>query len=298
MNEVSVLLPVAIRASTLASEIRCELIGPDRDISSVSSVQESITSSLGFARIGMDPLVQERFLASGGVLISNGEVRPTGGVSIILSEDPEYSFARALEYLFNYRERLRSAFIKIHHPDDIFKQRYVEHFREFDIMVGANSVLQPGVVIGPSVKIGDDCLIQSGAVIGGPGFGSFMNAQGKNTHLPHVGGVILGNNVEIGALTTVCSGTLRPVILEDSVHIDDHVHVGHNCRIGAGTVITAGCIISGRVVIGKNSWLGIGTLIRENLTIADNVFLGMGSLVTKNCEVPGRYMGSPARFVS
>ena len=298
MNKTSVRLPNPMLASRLASEIQCELLGPDKQISFVASIHESEAFSLGFAREGVDPLIQEQFLASGGILISTGEFSKSSDASFIRSDDPEYSFTQAIELLFDYKRRMKFGFIQIQHPDDIHRQEYKDHFTLFNISIGSDSILQSGVVIGPNVRIGSDCLVQSGAVIGGPGFGSFKALDGKNTHFPHIGGVIIENGVEVGAQTTVCSGTLKPTIIEDSVHIDDHVHVAHNCRIGARTVITAGCTLAGSLTVGADCWLGIGVLIRDGLKISDNVFLGMGSVVIRNCEVPGRYFGNPARLIS
>lgn len=297
MNGESIPLPTPMLASKLAFEIQCELIGPEKEITSISSIYELIPFSLGFARQGLDPLLQERFLASGGILISRGEVRGPEGASLIRSEDPEYSFTQAIKLLFDYERRMKFGFIQIHHPEDIFKQAYKDHFARFDISIDPESILQPGVVIGPNVKIGSGCLIKSGTVIGAPGFGSFKALNGKNIHFPHVGGVIIHNEVEVGALTTICSGSLEPTLIEESAHIDDHVHVAHNCRIGARAVITAGGIIGGSVSIGEDSWIGIGSIIRDGLKVCENVFLGMGSVVTKNCEVPGLYFGSPARLM-
>ncbi len=297
MNNTSVRIPIPMLASRLASEIQCELIGPDKQISFVSSIHESVAFSLGFARMGVDPLIQEKFLASGGILISTGEFSTSSNASLIRSDNPEYAFAQAIELLFDYKRRMKFGFIQINHPDDIHRKEYKDHFTQFDISIGPDSILLPGVVIGPSVRIGRDCFIQSGAVVGGPGFGSFKTLNGKNNHFPQIGGVIIENGVEVGAQTTICSGTLIPTIIEESVHFDDHVHVAHNCRIGARTIITAGCTLAGGITVGEDCWIGIGVLIRDGLKVNDNVFLGMGSVVVRNCEVPGRYFGNPARLI-
>ena len=147
------------------------------------------------------------------------------------------------------------------------------------------------------MTIGENCFVKSGAVIGSSGFGSFKNSKGVNQHFPHIGGVVIGNNVEIGSQTTVCSGTLEPTTISSDVHIDDHVHVSHNCQIDRNTVITASVTLSGSTKIGKNCWLGVNTSTRDGISICDDVFLGMGSLVIGNLDKPGQYFGSPARFI-
>jgi len=172
-----------------------------------------------------------------------------------------------------------------------------KRLKQMNTSIDDSAVIQPGVSVGRNVSIGANSYIKSGAVIGSSGFGSFTNSLGENEHFPHIGGVVIGDNVEIGCQSTVAGGTLEPTVISSNVHIDDHVHVAHNCKLGENSVLTANVTLSGSTNIGKNCWLGVSTSIRDGVSICDNVFLGMGSLVLKDLDKPGQYFGSPARLI-
>jgi UDP-3-O-[3-hydroxymyristoyl] glucosamine N-acyltransferase len=286
-----------IKASILAADLGCDFRGEDREITGVSSLFNPLPSTIGFARRGMDLKVQNFFIENGGVLITSEVLDDSVHGCVLLSADPEFDFSRAIEILFDYKKRMNEGFILVTKSAEVHSKDFRSHCSEFGIEIGRNTVIQPGVVLGPNVRIGDNCLIKSGAIIGGPGFGSFRSSSGNNMHMPHVGGVTIESYVEIGALTTVCSGTIEPTFVEERVHIDDHVHIAHNVRVGLASTITAGCVIGGGVYLGKECWLGIGSTLRDGITISENVFIGMGSLVTKDLTTSGRYIGRPARLV-
>lgn len=165
-----------------------------------------------------------------------------------------------------------------------------------EVEIGDRSELRGNVIVGPRVKIGRSCLIKSGAVIGEEGFGIAKDSNGRNVRIPQFGSVVIGDEVEIGSLTTVTSGTLDPVLIADRVKIDDHVHIGHNAVIGSDAIITA-CSEMGRVKIGRGVWIGPNTSIKEGIEICDDAFVGIGSVIIRNIEVPGVYAGVPARML-
>ena len=286
-----------VKASELSEKFDCSFHGLDKEIQGVSSIYTPVSGTLAFARDGVDVNAQLNFLENNGILISNEKIEQFSKGCLLLSEDPEYTFSQVVRFLFDYENLMRDAFILVTSSEDIKLRKVKDHFSKFGITIGANSIIQPGVVLGPNVSIGKNCLIKSGSVIGAPGFGSFSARNGNNCHMPHIGGVFIGDHVEIGALTTVCAGTIEPTRIEDYAHIDDHVHLAHNVQVGTSATITASCIISGGVNMGAGCWVGVGSTIRDGLRICENVFIGMGSLVTKNLTQPGQYFGRPARFV-
>ena len=151
------------------------------------------------------------------------------------------------------------------------------------------------VVISGTVKIGKNVKIKSGTIIGQKGFNFVYDERGVPLEFPHVGRVIIGNNVELGALNTVVQGTLGDTIVADDVKTDDHVHIAHNVKIGKGTLITACAEISGSVSIGENTWLGPNCSIIDHINIGNNVTVGMGAVVTKNIPEGETWTGSPAK---
>ena len=160
--------------------------------------------------------------------------------------------------------------------------------------LGDDCRLQSGVTLCHGVVAGARCLFKPGAVIGSDGFGHAPDIDGY-VKVPQLGSVRLGDDVEVGANTTVDRGTLEDTIVGDGVKLDNQVQVGHNCRIGAHTVI-AGCAgISGSSIIGSRCMIGGAVGIAGHLEIGDDVVITGYSLVTHSLTGPGMYSsGMPA----
>lgn len=157
-----------------------------------------------------------------------------------------------------------------------------------DSFIGAGSRLHAGVVICHGARIGARVLVHPGAVIGSDGFG-LAEDGGKWLKVPQLGGVCIGDDVEIGAGTTIDRGTLEDTVIENGVKLDNQIQVAHNVHIGAHTAI-AGCVgISGSVRIGKHCRIGGGAGIVGHLRITDNVTITGMTLVTTSITVPGVY---------
>ncbi len=163
--------------------------------------------------------------------------------------------------------------------------------------IGAGTMIFPGAIVGPRVTIGRNALIKPNAVIGMWGFGIHVDANRTNVHLPHVGGVMIGDDVEIGSVTTVCSGTVHATFVGDNVKMDDHVHVAHNVRIGRGAQITACAEISGSAVIDDHSFLAPNCSIANNAVIGSGSIVGLGSAVLKDVPARKLVVGNPSRIV-
>lgn len=164
-----------------------------------------------------------------------------------------------------------------------------------NVYIGDNCIVKPGAIVNNHVTIGNHTVIRENAVIGGYGFGFERDEQGIPIRIPHVGGVVIGNYVEIGAMTTIVSGTIEPTIIDDYTKIDDHVHIAHNCHIGKGCLITACAEVSGSVKIGEFSWLGPNCSIINGISIGKNCFVGIGAVVKKSIPDNLVVSGNPAR---
>lgn len=157
--------------------------------------------------------------------------------------------------------------------------------------IGANALIYPNVTIYPGTVIGANTTIHAGAVIGSDGFG-FAADQGRWTKVPQTGRVVIGNDVEIGAGTTIDRGALDDTVIEDGVKLDNQIQIGHNVRIGAHTAM-AGCVgVAGSSVIGAHCTFGGGAIVLGHVTIVDHVHVTAGSLVTKSIDTAGRYGAS------
>lgn len=177
--------------------------------------------------------------------------------------------------------------------------------------IGANVRIGPGCVIDDNVEIGDDgriiagaviysgtrvgkrSLFHAGVVIGADGFG-FANDNGKWIKIPQIGGVLIGDDVEVGANTTIDRGALEDTIVGDGVKLDNQIQIAHNVRIGADTAIAACTGIAGSTVIGKRCAIGGGVGIIGHLKIVDDVHITATSFVSKSILQPGVYSsGTP-----
>jgi UDP-3-O-[3-hydroxymyristoyl] glucosamine N-acyltransferase len=156
--------------------------------------------------------------------------------------------------------------------------------------IGAGTRLYPNVAFHDGCIIGARCIVHSGAVIGADGFG-FAQDEGTWIKIPQTGVVRIGNDVEIGANTTVDRGALADTVIEDDVKLDNQIQIAHNCHIGAHTAM-AGCVgVAGSAVIGKHCTFGGAAMVLGHLTIADNVHVSSGSMVTRSIREPGQYTG-------
>jgi UDP-3-O-[3-hydroxymyristoyl] glucosamine N-acyltransferase len=164
-----------------------------------------------------------------------------------------------------------------------------------DTVIGAQTVVHPNVFIGPRVRIGRRCVLKSGTVVGQSGFGIHRDAHGAPELMPHVGGVVIGDEVLLGALNTVAAGTIHPTIVGDQVKTDDHVHIAHNCVVGPRTLITACAELSGSVSIGEDCWIGPNASIRDGMSLGDRAYVGIGSVVVKDVPADTLVYGCPAR---
>lgn len=159
--------------------------------------------------------------------------------------------------------------------------------------VGAGTRLHANVTIYHGCLIGERVTLHSGVVIGADGFGIAME-EGRWLKVPQIGRVVIGNDVEIGANTTVDRGALDDTVIEEGAKLDNQIQVGHNVRIGAHTAI-AGCVgIAGSARIGSYCKIGGGAGIAGHTTIADHVEISGMTLVGKSIHQPGTYTGAYA----
>ncbi len=157
-----------------------------------------------------------------------------------------------------------------------------------DVEISAGSRLVANVSVGDRVRIGQRVTIEPGAVIGGRGFGLVRDGE-RWVEVPQLGSVRIGNDVEVGANTTIDRGAIDDTVIEDGVKIDSQVQIAHNCRIGAHTVIAGCSAIAGSVIIGQHCVLAGAVGIVDHVRLADHVVVTARSLVTRDLSEPGMY---------
>jgi UDP-3-O-[3-hydroxymyristoyl] glucosamine N-acyltransferase len=165
------------------------------------------------------------------------------------------------------------------------------------VSIGAGTHLDAGVKIYNDVIIGARCRLASGVVVGSDGFG-FANQKGAWYKVPQLGSVEIGDDVDIGANTTIDRGAVENTVIEDGVKLDNLIQVGHNVRIGAHTVV-AGCVgIAGSTIIGKYCMIGGASNFAGHLSVADKVIITGMTAVTKSITEPGMYSSGIVGAVS
>lgn len=161
--------------------------------------------------------------------------------------------------------------------------------------IGDDCVIESFVRITDFVKMGDRCVIKSGAVLGGEGFGFEKDEQGNRFRFPQIGRLIIGNDVEIGSNTCVDRGALSDTIIGHHTKINNLCHIAHNNVIGNNVEIT-GCVnISGGNIIEDNVWIAPNSSLKGYLHIGKNAVVGMGAIVTKDIPPYEVWVGNPAR---
>lgn len=161
-----------------------------------------------------------------------------------------------------------------------------------NVKIGGGTRLSPNVTIYHDCVVGRDCIIHSGVVIGADGFGFARDRDGSWVKIPQIGRVVIGDDVEIGANTTIDRGALDDTVIGNGVKLDNLIQIAHNVRIGDKTIM-AGCAgVAGSATIGDRCMIGGQAGISGHLSIADDVVVSAWTLVAKSIRQPGVYTGN------
>ena len=300
-------------ASELAQRFGLELRGDDRAVHGVGTLSNATPEQLSFLA---NPRYRSQLAetAAGVVVLRTDEADARDGTAL-LARDPYVAFAK-IAALF---ERKSARDTGIHASAAVDTSAAVDPSAHVGphVSIGARSRIGAGAVIGPGCVIGDDCevgkgcelvarvtlvtrvrlgkrvLIHPGAVLGADGFGIAMD-HGHWIKVPQLGGVIVGDDCEIGANTTIDRGALGDTVLEEDVRLDNQIQVGHNVRIGAHTAMAGCSAVAGSASIGRHCLVGGGAGILGHLEVCDRVVITAMSLVTHSIREPGEYSsGTP-----
>jgi len=285
-----------VRASDIADLLLTPFYGINLEVKGVSSKDNIKKNTLVFLNAPVDPIYFKGYdhvcfiVHEHQVIYINNAFIPV--------KQPRLSFAKVVKKFF---EKEHVPFISptvVYGRDVIFGDKIsigVGTVIGDNVTIGARTRIGNNVTIGDGVKIGKNCLIRSNSVIGEKGFGFDFAEDRTPVEIPHIGGVIIGDHVEVGNFTSICAGTIRPTEIHSHVKIDNLVHIAHNCIIGEKTLIIAGAEISGSVMIGRRSWIGPKASIREKILIGNDCVVGIGSNVVNNINSHSVVYGNPAR---
>jgi len=296
----------------LATQFGCELIGdPAARVARVATLSNAGPDCLSFLA---NPAYREQLRATGAAAVivkaADAEHCPTAA---LLAVDPYLTYARVADVL--HPRPLFAA--GIHSTAVVAASARVAESAHIaaHVVIGDDSVIGEDAIIGPNCVIGDRCavgkaahliagvtlvqdatigargMIHSGTVVGSDGFGNAMSDSGW-VKVPQVGGVRIGDDVEIGANTTIDRGAIDDTVIENGVRLDNLIQIAHNVRIGEHTAMAAMTGISGSTVIGKRCMFGGAGGTIGHLVICDDVVVTGCTMVTKNISEPGVYSGS------
>lgn len=164
---------------------------------------------------------------------------------------------------------------------------------ENDVRVGAGTTLHPHVFVGAHCELGVRCEIHPHTSVGSDGFGYAVGREGRPVKIPHLGNVVIGDDVEIGSNCAIDRAKLSSTHIRSGVKLDNICHIAHNCDLGENGMYTAGFMMGGSTKIGRQFQTGGNSVVTSHVTIADNVMLQGRSNVTNDICAPGAYGGYP-----
>ena len=297
----------------LAQFLGGTVIGDEnREISDVKGLAEAGSDDISFA---VEPYTEYLPQVHAGAVITEKEY-PAGNNTLVLVENPRLAFSKLLE-LFHPRQSVEQGIHSTAVVDESAKIGentavmayavigknvrigagsvvYPYVFIGDNVTIGANAAIYPGAVIMENTVMGDNAVIRAHAVIGGEGFG-FATKDGKHTRIPQIGNVTIGDDVEIGACTTIDNGTLGSTKVGRGTKIDNLVHLGHNVEIGEDCFVIAQTGIAGSTKVGNHVTFAGQTGCTGHITIGDNVTFAGKSGIVGNVASNTINAGFPAR---
>ncbi len=215
----------------------------------------------------------------------------------IILDNPRYFFACIYNEFSN--DFVSPTFYSKVEVEELFSRKslYISEDARIarDVEIGSGAIIYGNVFLLEKTTIGENVVIKPNTTIGGDGFGYAIRAGYPPMKIPHFGGVIIGDNVDIGSSVNIDRGVFSNTIISNFVKIDNGVHIAHNVIVGERSLVIANSEISGSVVIGSDVWIAPSVSIREKLKIGNGAFIGLGSVVTKDVEVDAVVYGVPAK---
>jgi len=285
-------------------------------VSNISKIDQPIPGTLTF--LSNPTYTKYIYTTTASIVIVNKDFKPENDLTctLIRVEDAYVALAKLLDFY----TKAKPSKIGIEQPSFVSgsaklgEQIYLGAFAYIgdNVLIGNNVKIYPHVYIGDNVKIGDDsilysgvkiyagcsigssCIFHSGSVIGADGFGFAPNPDGTYTKIEQIGNVVIEDNVEIGANTTIDSATMGSTIIRKGVKLDNLIQIGHNCEIGENTVMAAQAGIAGSTIISRNCVLGGQAAVSGHITVGEGTKIGPKSGVMSKVKPNSVLLGAPA----
>ncbi len=304
-------------AAQIAGILEGEVVGnPNAEVYKLSKIEEGTQGSLTF--LANPKYINFIYSTQATITIVSNTFEPEQEITttLIKVEDAYKSFSKLLEY-YNQVKLMKSGIEQpsvisegVTYGTDLYLgsfcyigknvtignnvKIYPNSFIGDNVTIGDNCVFFAGVRIYSETEIGNNCTLHSGTIVGSDGFGFAPQEDGTYKKVPQIGNVVIEDDVEIGACSTIDRATLGSTIIKKGVKLDNHIQVAHNVEIGENTVIAAQTGVAGSTKIGKNCMIGGQVGFAGHLIIGNNVKIQAQSGIGKNLADGEVVQGSPA----
>ncbi|MFH2142252.1 MAG: DapH/DapD/GlmU-related protein [Bacteroidota bacterium] len=243
-----------------------------------------------------------KFVNAGSVIVSNRVDKSVfkKSCNYIIVDNPRNTFREILEKFFIEKPEFKICnSASVHKNVKLGKNVFIGEnvVVEEDVEIGNNVIIQHNTVIFKNTKIGDYVVIGANNTIGGVGFGYEKDKNGDFQLIPHIGNVIIKDNVEIGNNTCIDKAVLGSTILYENVKVDNLVHIAHGVKVGKNSVVIANAMVAGSVEIGENSWIAPSVSILNQKKVGANALIGIGAVVLKDVEQGDVVVGNPGKVI-
>lgn len=268
----------------------------------VRSISEADSNSLVWVNPSRKDAQQLARQTKAEIIISDENIKISqalGKKCFIIVKNPKLVFLRIVKALFSEKQKYGVHRTAIIHPDArISKNVTIGPYTYIGrCEISSKTIIEGHVYIYDNVRIGKNVEIHTGAIIGCEGFNYAKNERGEYEKFTHIGGVVIKDNVEIGANTSVAKGVLGNSLIKKGSKIGSSVYLGSNVVIGKYCHIRMNATVSGSVIVGENSMIAPSAVVRDCITIGKNSIIGMGAVVVKDVQSNKVVVGNPARVM-
>jgi UDP-3-O-[3-hydroxymyristoyl] glucosamine N-acyltransferase len=280
----------------------CTVIGrTDRHFQHPAPISNAAEGDLSFCtKKGKEALQLLKATKASVILCSSDVTLKFDDKTLVTVENPRLWFIRSIKTFCPQKNRIGI------HPTatigtncKIAAHVYIGPYTviEDNVQIGVGTIIESGVGIHDSVKIGKNVIVKSNSIIGSFGAGYERNENGVLELFPHVGSVIIEDNVVVGANCCVDRGALSNTVIKEGTKLDNLIHVAHNDVIGKNCFVAAGAVFSGSVTVGDNCFIGVQACFKDGVKVGSNVTVGMGAVVIRDVPDGDVVAGVPAKSV-
>lgn len=278
--------------------------GEDVFTSKFSSITDAGKNDITFCYYEENKAIDYLSKSDAGVILCKdsikGKIHPKVGQQFYFLQNPRLAFIQIMTAFVNNNAAVEeiSAKAVIDENATIGKNCLVHPFAT----IGKNCIIGDNCIIGKRVSIencviGNNCKIQCGTVIGEDGFAYERLPSEELEHFPHLGKVIIEDDVHIYANCCIARGSMTNTVIGEGTKIDSLVHIAHNVKIGKQCELTAGTVIGGSTTVGNSTWTGLNSTLKDNINVGNNVIVGAGAMVISNVSDMDVVAGVPAKSI-